>query len=508
MEDANHRIARNSALLYIRMLIVMIINLYMVRVVLNALGAEDYGIYNVVAGVITMLSCVTSVLSTSTNRFFSFYLGTKESFKLKETYTCSLIIFISISIIILIIGETLGIWFVTNKLVIPGERLNAAKWIFHFSVFAFIFTILQTPYSSMITAHEDMGYYAIISSVECVLRLLCAYFISSVRIDKLVYYGLYLMLVSLFSLVSYYFISKRKYSECICIRIKDHSLYKSIISFSGWTLFGSVAGVGLNQIVSILLNIFHGPLANAARGIATQIYAAIFTFSNSFLLAVKPALIKSYADSNFVNVNRLFNISNKVVLYLLLCICLPIIFRMDSVLSLWLNSSDSQTVLFSQLMVVYAVIMAESSPITYVVQATGKIKQYHIYVELFTLLCPAIVLALFKKGYPAYTAFVAMIVCLILSHIVRIICLKRIYSYFKVKEYLLNFVGSGLIVTSISTLLLFFINNRLNDSILSLFVLIVISVVVVLSLGYLIGFTKEERTGLNTVVLRFIRKAH
>ncbi len=504
-QSSSIRVARNSILLYVRMMLIMIINLYMVRIVLTALGAEDYGIYNVVAGVITMLSCVTTVLSTSTNRFFSYYLGIDDFKKQNEVYACSVRIFLMVSLVVLLLGESIGLWFVTNKLVIPSERLFAAKLVYHFSVFSFVFTILYTPYSSMITAHEDMGAYAVISSLECLLKLICALCISRIAFDHLVFYGLYLMIIPFIILLVYYTFAKTKYPECKIVEVEDNSLYKDIISFSGWTLFGSVAGVGLNQVISILLNIYFGPLANTARGIAVQIYTAIFSFSGSFLVAVKPAIIKSYADSKYNNVNKLFSISNKVVLYLLTCICIPILIRMNYVLDLWLNIDDPQTVLFSQLMVVYAIIMAESSPITYLVQATGNIKNYHIYVESFTLLCPFAVYFLFDHGSPAYTAFIAMIICLLLSHIVRLICLKNIYNSFSFYEYCSSFLSRGVFVIVISIPCVYALHTFLPQSLGSFILLECVSITIVLLLGYYIGLTKNERERLINIANRFIQ---
>lgn len=290
------RIAKNTTLLYIRMMVVMVINLYTVRLVLNALGAEDYGINNVVAGVITMLMSVSSVLSTATQRYYSYSISENKLERLRNIFSTSINIFALLSLIVFILGETVGLWFVNTQLVIPDERMNAANWIYQFSIFSFIFTFIQVPYSAATIAHEDLGIFALISITECVLKLIAALLIFVIPLDGLIIYGATLFIISTLVLISYIMVGYSKYAECRYQKPTKKTLFKELLSFSGWSLFGSVAGVGMSQVNTILVNIFFGPLANAARAISLQFTMAVSSFSGSFILAIRTPMIKSYAD--------------------------------------------------------------------------------------------------------------------------------------------------------------------------------------------------------------------
>ena len=265
------RVAKNTILLYIRMMVVMLINLYTVRLVLNALGVEDYGVYNVIAGVIIMLQSVSSVLSTATQRFYSYSIGENRPEYLKNIFSASINIYVLFSFLVIVLGETIGLWFVNTQLVIPTERMIAANYVYQFSIFSFVCTIIQVPYSAVTIAHEDMGIFAVISTLEAVLKLMFAWLLFIIPFDKLIFYGAFLFLIPVLSLILYMVIGHGKYAECHYQKKIERSLYKKMLSFSGWTLFSSLAGTGINQVNTILVNIFFGPVVNAARAIALQI---------------------------------------------------------------------------------------------------------------------------------------------------------------------------------------------------------------------------------------------
>lgn len=482
------------------MIVVMIINLYTVRVVLRVLGVEDYGIFNVVAGVITMLNCVCTVLSTATQRYYSVAIGKQQKDQLSSLFSVSTNIFIFFSIIVVVLGETVGLWFVNSQLVIPEGRHLAALWVYHFSIITFVVTLLQIPFSSAVLAHEDMGIYALQTTAEYVIKLVFVLLLPLFDYDQLILYGISLFVAQLLLYLAYWIYGAKKYEECHYKKEKDKSLYKEILSFSGWTLFGSVAGVGMNQVNTILVNVFFGPIANAARGIALQINTAIIAFSNSFIMALRPPMIKSYAENNYSYLNTIFYFSNKFVYYFLLIICVPLFFEMESVLRVWLNVSDPQTVLFSQLIVIYAIILALNNPISIIIQATGRVKEYNLLVESVTLICPFITFILFKVGFPAYYTFIAMIGCIAVSHVIRMICLKRSYKLFSYREYIYRFCVPAFIITIIAVLVAIYLHKSVDNELLRFVLVLCLSGVIIISLSAWWGLTKEEKKLLKSLI--------
>lgn len=500
MQQKSGRIAKNTVFLYLRMMIVMFINLFAVRVVLNALGEEDYGIYNVIAGVITLLSGVTTVLASATQRFYSFSMGERNSEALREIFSSSVNIYLIFSLGVLILGETIGLWFVNAKLVIPENRLFAANLIYQFSILSFICSMMQSPYFSAVIAHEEMGIFAAASLGECLLKFGSACLLTVLTFDRLETYGLLILLVHILSLLFYLIIGRSRYQECHYQKVKDKHLYKVILSYSGWNLFGSLASVGMNQVNTILVNIFFGPIANAARAVALQINGAIGSFSGSFIMAIRPPMIKAYAEGNYGYLNKLFNLGNKFVFYCLVFIALPLIFEMESILTLWLKTTTAQTVLFSQLIVVYALILSLNNPISIIMQAMGKVKEYYVPVESVTLICPVITWVLFKMGFPAESTFWAMIGTITVSHIIRLWCLRKYYSGFSLKDYLISFILPAGIVTILAGGALYAIQSAMQPSILRLMVLLLASFTVVALFAFVVGLDKEEKQYLKVLL--------
>lgn len=426
----------------------MIVNLFTVRIVLNALGNEDYGIYNVVAGIVTMLNSVSYVLSTSTQRYYTVSMGQKSN-KLQDIFSVSINIYIVFAFAIFLLGETLGLWFVNSQLVIPESRMIAANWIYQFSLVTFVLSIFQCPYSASVISHEDMELFAGINLLECFLKLFIAISISFSPIDTLVYYGVAMMIVPLFSLLLYWVIATKKYEECHYNKIIDKSIYRQILSFSGWNLFSSLASVGMNQVINILINIFFGPIANAARAIAMQVNSAMNSFSSCFITALRPPMTKAYSENNFTYLNKLFSASNKLIYYCMLIIVAPLFVECDYVISIWLKSTDSLTILFCRLTLIYALLMVMNNPISIIMQAAGKVKEYFVPVETVTILCPIICWGLFSFGAPSEAAFYAMIGATIASHIIRLWCLKKHYPTVSMNDYLKGFVLPAFIITSL-----------------------------------------------------------
>lgn len=486
-------IAKNTVVLYLRMAIVMVVNLYTVRLVLNALGSEDYGIYDVVAGIVAMFSSVSSVLSIATQRFYSYAIGENDNLGIRQVYSSSINVYLVFALVIVLLSETIGLWFLNTHLNIPEYRIGAANWVYHFSILSFVFLILQTPFSSAVLAYENMGFYAVISLAECFFKLFIALYISRTGFDRLIIYSMLLMVVSGISLSSYILIVKKKYKDCR-YNIKWGVKWKEILTFSGWTFFGSLAGVGMAQVCTLLVNIFFGPIVNSARAVAAQMSSAITGFCNSFLMAVRPPIVKAYAEGKYDSLNVLFLFSNKFTYYLLLVLFVPLFSEMGFVLHLWLGVDDSQTVMFSRLMLTYAIIFSLNNPITFVIHAVGKVKQYHTLVEIPTLLVAPITYVLYLIGLPAQTTYITMIVAITVSHLIRVICLNKYYESFDLHSYMTSFVLRAVIVTVLLVFVYYLFFYLISfEGFVKFLIGCFVSLFVALPLIYGIGLTKEER---------------
>jgi len=485
----------------------MVINLFAVRLILKALGVEDYGIYNVIAGVVTSISCITNVVSASTQRFYSIAQGDNNINELQAIYSTSLRINFAIVLILFILAETIGLWFVNNQLVIPVNRLFAANIVYQAALISFVAAFIQTPFSAAIIAHENMGLYALITLGECILKFGAAAFLFIIPFDSLMAYSVLLAGVSLSVFASYVFACKRKYIECKYTGNTDRDLRRKMLSFSGWTLLTACASICMYQANTILVNIFFGPIVNASRGIALQLNASLSSFTGSFLVAVRPPIMKLYAEKKYNELNTLFNISNKFIFYLLLMVCIPLVLEMETVLRLWLNHSDDQTVLFSRLTVVYGMILALNNPISYIVQATGKVKKYCLYVEVFTILCMPLTLLAFKLGYGASYTFYIMILCVVLSHIARILYLKVSCPEISLNKYLISFIAKATITLLIVSIICYFVHTTISSMYYRLAVVTSIAVVLTLLVGYLIGLSSAERTSVRKLIFKYMKKA-
>lgn len=432
----SRRIAINTVILFIRMFVVMLVNLYAVRIVLDRLGITDYGIFNAIAGIVTCTSFISSVMEMSIQRFYAIAIGEKNSKKFNEIFCLSAAIIAAIIILTLIIIETSGLWLLRTQFTIPPLRYDAALWCFHLSLATFSFTILQIPFSAAVFAYEKLNVYALISTVDCLLKLLAGLTIGFLIIDNLIYYSAGVMLTSIFVCLSYIIYSRRKFTECRIRKCCNIPLLKELLSFAGWTLWGCLAKVGTFQGNTILLNIFFGPIINAAFAIAMQISNAFNALCNSMVLAIRPSMIKTYAANDFSNLNKLFNVSNKFILYTLLIISFPIISEIDTILAMWLPNVTAEMNVFAKLIIIYIVCLAMNNPITIIIQAAGKVKQYFVPVELVSMLCLPVTLILFKLGMSANWALISMIITCLIAHGVRLICLRRYYYPFSIIHYI------------------------------------------------------------------------
>ncbi|MCC8112491.1 MAG: lipopolysaccharide biosynthesis protein [Bacteroidales bacterium] len=420
----NKRIAKNTAFLYIRMLFVMGVTLFTSRIILEALGVDDYGIFNVVGGVVAMLGFFNSSMSTSTQRFLNFEMGRGTLESLKRVFSVSLSIHIAIAIITAILLETVGLWFICNKLNVSASGLNAALWVYHCAVITFVLSIIITPYHAVIISNEQMSAYAIISVIEVSLKLAVAFLINLAN-DKLQTYAILLLGVSIIIDAAYCIYSFVHFPECRCRLVKDIKLAKEMLAFSGWVIFGCITNLFSTQGVNILINIFFGPAYNAARAIAVQIQAAVNQFVLNFMTAVRPPIVKAYSKGDIEYMNNLVYTSSKFSFALLFVIGLPVILNANFIIGLWLVDIPPLAVLFTQLVIIDLLITALYSPIAYVNQASGKIKNYQLAISLLFVLIFGITWLLYRLGAPVYMAFVVSIAISFFGLFIRVWILKK-----------------------------------------------------------------------------------
>ena len=486
------RIAKNTLMLYFRQILILLVSLYTVRVVLNVLGAEDYGIYNVVAGVVTMFNFLGHSMASASQRYFSYDLGKGNFEHLKITFSVTFQIYLILAIIIVIIAETIGLWFVNNKLVIPGERMNAANWIFQAAIFSFLVTLITTPYMAVIIAHENMNVYAYASIIEAFLKLLIVFILKIFKYDKLIVYGILLSFVSLVNTSVYRFYCHKKYPESKLTFIRDFKYLKEILDYSGWNLFGSVSTVVKKQVLNILLNQFYGPVISATRTIASQVNTAVSSFANNFSTALRPQIIKTYAKGDKDVTFKLVYRGCKLTFFLMYIFTLPLVIEMDIVLRIWLKTPPEQVVIFTRLALIEALILSISYPIMSLSHASGKIKLYQGVVGGILLMNLPISWIVLSFGCPAYSVMIVTVILEVIAFVLRLIIIKKITGM-SISAYFLNTIIPCMFVSIISMVLPLLIYYFMESSLLRLFITFLVSVIGIGISAFFIGINKSER---------------
>ena len=472
------RIARNTLLLYARMGLIMIICLWTSRVVLNALGATDFGLYNVIGGIVVAFSFMSGAMSASCNRFYSIELGRGDFERLHEVFKANILIFSIFSLIILLVCETAGLLFLKNKLVIPQERMNAAGWVYQFSIVTFLASLLAIPFKSAITAREKMKVYAYCSVIEAIARFTTALLLIKAETDKLVFYSFLMMLISIVTNLFYILYCRRFYRECRFSKGIDKKLAREILSFNGWGMIYSLASVTKNQGVNILLNLFYGPVVNAARGVANQVYINVDQFVNNYALAFAPQIMKSYSTGEKKECLNLIFRTSRLSFLLLFVIVLPLISEMDIVMKLWLVNVPEHSVAFARLMLLAALVDSIYPPLFYGIQASGQVKWLNIMVgscQIAVVLVSYIVLKF--TCAPVLSVFWFILAGSVLSQIIRIILSIR-YISLPLAQYLKSVILPVTATAIIGTLAMLITVNILEEGILRLLLNVTLSVLI------------------------------
>lgn len=400
------------------------VSLYTSRVVLNVLGASDYGAYSVIGGVVTLFAFFKMAMSTSTQRFLSFELGTGNEKSLRNIFNASVNIHVGIALIMLLLCETIGIWFVENKLKIDPSRIDAARWVFHFTILSFMVTVIQVPYNALMIARERMNVFAVFSIFEVLLKLFIVFLLSLSPYDKLKTFAVLTFVVTLLIALLYRVYCLKHFPESKYLYYFDKASYKKLISFSGWNLFGNLAAVARGQGSNIILNIFFGTVVNAAYGITAQLSGAVKHFVTNFQIAVNPQIIKTYAQGNFTVNHKLILQSSRLSYFLLFVIVAPIWFNVDFILNLWLANPPPLTSIFVRLALINILVDSLSGPVMTGIQASGNIKWYQIIVGLFICIdLPLTYFVLKQYNDPVYSYYTSISINL-LSLFLRLYFLK------------------------------------------------------------------------------------
>lgn len=504
ISENNKRIAKNTAMLYFRMLLMMAVTLYTSRLVLNTLGIEDFGIYNLVGGVVVLFSFLNISMATATQRFINYELGKGNLANIQKIFSSSLIIHFILVFVIVILAETIGLWFLNTQLNLPQSRLEAANWVYQFSILTFCVNIIRVPYNATIIAYERMSFYAYISIVEAVLQLAIVYLLVISEIDKLIYYTILLFIVSLLILYSYYYFCRIKISVARFKFFWDRNGIKQLTTFSGWSLFGSFASVGAQQAINILLNIFYGVTINAAVGIANQLSSGLYRFISNFGTAFNPQIIQLYSAGKKQELNNLIFRASKLSYFLFLVLSVPVIAYCRPILNIWLGTVPEYTDGFCRLIILYLLMDAASSPLWIAIQATGKIRTYQITISILILLNIPFIYVCLKYGMSPYSAWMIRFLINVVAYIFRFMYLNKLMDFPTnkyIRQVVLVIIAVTLLSLPIPLGMAYF-----SHGITSILGGIVISIISTMVVCYVIGLNLNEKVFIKSLVLKTIKK--
>lgn len=505
LDNNSRRILKNTIVLYIRMGVTMLIALYTSRVVLANLGVEDYGLYSVVGGVVALFSFLRTSMTSATQRFLSYELGSGDKNQLGSVFSTCLWAHVLIASVIFVLCETIGLWFLNTKINIPVGRESAANWIFQFSVVTLCVDMLVVPYNACVISHERMTIFAYVSVLSYFLKLLIALAISISPIDNLVFYGALMMLVCFVEFFLYFGICRKKFHETKGILRFNRKLFLRIFGFSGWTLLGQLAVIGSGQGASILTNIFYSVTANAAMGVAQQANGAISGLVSNFQTAYQPQITKSYASKDWEFLQKLIVQASKISFFLLFVVSLPIVFNIDFLLNIWLGNVPQYTAEFVIFFLIASMLNAIGGPLWMSVFATGKIRNYQIAVSVVFLLDVVLVYVLFALGFSPVFAVVAKVITNFVVIFVRMLYAKKQVVGFSMTNYLQKVIVpifvTVVIVVSLSFLLFHFQIDRLGE-ILATCLCLIFTVVTI----YFVALSRGERKAVFEFINNKIKK--
>lgn len=501
------RIAKNTLMLYVRMLFGMLVSLYTSRVVLQALGVEDYGIYNVVGGFVAMFSMISSSLSSAVSRFLTFELGRGDRDQLKKVFSTSLCIHLVLAGIVLLLAESVGIWFLNTHMTIPADRLYAANWVFQASLVAFMFGLLSVPYNASIVAHERMTAFAYIGILDILLRLCIILFIAYApfTFDRLIVYSLLLVALGLSMQAVYWGYCRKHFEECRLQFRFDRESWKAMSAFAGWNFIGCTAALLKDQGVNILLNLFIGPVVNAARGIANSVNNVLSSFAGNFMTALNPQITKSYAAGEYDYMFSLVERGSRFSYYILLVFALPVLFETEFILTLWLKDYPEHTVSFVRLVLLVTLCDILSNTLINLQLATGKLRNYQLAVGGMLLMNFPLSYLCLKAGFPPESVLVVAWVVAVCCLWLRLLFLRKMVGL-SVRRYLCRVCGNVMAVTAVALLLPSVLVWQQPDGVLRFFGVCLLSVTGTVASIYWIGCTVRERNFIREKAMGMMKR--
>lgn len=507
LENSNKRIAKNTIMLYVRMFVAMIVSLFTSRIILQTLGVTNFGIYNVVGGVVAMFSFIHGSMAGATQRYLNIDLARGDTEHLKLSFRTSMQIYVFIALLVFLLAETIGLWFVLNKLVIPEERMLSAMWVYQISIIAAMIGIINLPYDAAIIAHERMNIYAAISIMDVVLKLIIVYLLLVFPFDKLIVYAILLLCVNLIDRFVYNAYCKKHFEEINFSFKIDKGLFKEMLSFSGWTLWGNIAGVLFTQGVNILLNLFFGPVVNAARGISVQVQGIIQGFAGNIQTAVNPQITKSYAQNDLERMHKLMIASSKICFFLLFTLSLPVFISADYILHLWLGVVPDHTVSFVRLVLIIMLTETLANPYIVANYATGKVKVYQaICGGMLLCILPFSYIALRLGGNPE-SVYIVHGVIAVLTQLARVLLMRNLI-HFSLRKYVCKVIGPVLLVALCTPIFPLLANTRLSNDAVGFLSVTALCVVCCIFFCFLFGFSSGEKLLVKNMVRSVLHKFH
>lgn len=496
----NKRIAKNAIFLYIRMIVVMAVSLFTTRLILAILGETDYGIYNIVGGIVVMLSFFNSSLTMATQRFLSYTLGQNDKEKFNKILNASLGCYIMISVVIIVLAETVGLWFVNTQLTIPAHKIYAANIVYQFTIVTFIIGVLRIPFESAVIATERMSFYAYLSVIEALLKLAVVGLLYFCQGNKLINYAAFMMLIPLGSITAFVIYCIKKIG-CVLRLFFEKSLFKELFSYTGWTMLGSIANVVARQGGNILINIFYGVVANAAFGIASQVNTAFNSLVGNFQTAFKPQVIKLFAANKTNELNQLIYRTSKFSFFLTFILFLPVCFNIQQILSLWLEEVPQYTGIFAICLMAYCSIDAIQAPLIFLIYAHSNIRTYQLWLSSLLILNLPISYICLKCNYPPTIVLYVYVSLNFVSACIRTVYVKSL-SAFPSANYVKKVIVPAIYVILVSTILSYAIKQLLDIFILEILLIFITTVAV----SYFLGLNSHEKNVINMAVCRFLKR--
>lgn len=488
------------------MVFVLLVSLYTTRVVLRVLGADDFGVFNVVCGFVTMFGFLNTSLSNAIQRFYNFEIGKNGYKSVSKVYSCSIIIQIVLIIIIVISLESFGLWYINNRLVIEPSRLVAANWLFQFAVIQMVFTILSVPYSAAIMAYEKMDYFALVSILDVLLKLAIVIVLPYINADKLIFYGFLLVLTALLNYMMYFVYSKAKFKEIRFSKEFTRKDISSILSFTGWNVLGSFSYMLKNQGSAIVLNSFFGTAINAAFGISNQVMGAIKNFSINLITAFRPQLVEAYARGDVNRTTKMFFSMTKITYILLFAISLPLICEIEQVLTLWLGEFPNYAISLTVLAIICMLLSNLNTPVAQMILASGEIKKFEIVTSfIICMIIPCSWLA-FKLGLNPNWIYIVSIIIVVINQIANLVILQRIFNYGYL-EYFKQAILPCLYVTLLSPIVPFLIVYFIPSSVFRLIIVCIVSTSIICVISYCMCLNDSERLLIREWIKTKLRKS-